>query len=107
MRAALIFFLLLSANNLFAQSEPAQPIETSHQFGPYEVLYSIFPSTMLTEQVAASYNIVRGEDRAVLNISVRKHQSDGSDTEQSAKVTGSYTDLIQKKTLEFREIKEQ
>jgi hypothetical protein len=99
--------LLLFAGAVCAQSEASESAEASRVFGDYEVFFSVFPSTMLTEQVAGAYQIVRGKDRAIVNIVVRKHTPAGGDREHSALVTGTYSDLIQSKTLTFREIDEQ
>jgi hypothetical protein len=103
---------LLTLCLLFAGASLAQPpteataIETSKRFGDYEVHYSVFPSTMLNETVAAGYKIVRADNRAVLNISVRKLSGTSGDEAQRAVVSGSYSDLIQRKSLDFREIEE-
>jgi uncharacterized protein DUF4426 len=101
---ALLFVMLIS--NAFAQGDEAQPIETSKTFGSYTVFYNAFPSTTLLPAVAADYKIERGNDIAFINIAVRK-QIDGSDTAQAVTITGTYSDLMQKRPLEFREIREQ
>lgn len=90
----------------FAQEEQPAQIETSKTFGAYEVLYTVFPSTTLLPQMAAEYNVVRAGDQALVNISVRRHLSDGTDVAQPAKLQGTYTNLIQPKNLEFREVRE-
>lgn len=97
--------LLISAA-VCAQTGTERPLETSSVFGDYEVFYNVFPSTMLKPDIAASYRIVRGNNRAVVNIAVRKKQPGGGDREQAATVSGSYSDLIHKKPLEFRQIDE-
>ncbi len=105
MRTLLIALFLLCSANVFAQGEAA-PVETSQTFGDYDVYFNVFPSSMLSEQVAADYQIVRGKDLSVVNITVRKHLSGGLDREQIALVKGAYSDLIQTKELAFREISE-
>lgn len=106
--ATIILGIVLAMLGRSALAQPeAQPVTTSKQFGPYTVHYSLFPSTFISESIAASYQIVRAPNRAVLNVSVRK-QSDGSeDRAASALINGRYSDLIQSKQLEFREIREQ
>lgn len=103
----LLLLCLLLTGGAFAQP-PAEvnTIETSKRFGDYEVHYSVFPSAMLSEEVAASYKIVRADNRAVLNVSVRKHTGTSGDEPQRATVSGTYSDLVQRKPLEFREIEE-
>jgi hypothetical protein len=99
--------LLLPADNSFAESvdNPSQ-IETSKSFGVYEVLYTVIPSATLLPEMAAEYHIVRANDQALVNVSVRKHLADGSDVALAATIKGTYSDLIQAKNLEFREVKE-
>jgi len=89
-----------------SQDNPPQ-IETSKSFGNFEVLYTVIPSTTLLPEMAAEYHLVRANDQALVNISVRKHLPDGSDIPQAAVLKGTYSDLIQSKTLEFREVSEQ
>jgi hypothetical protein len=106
-RNCIAAILLFTAATVCAQPETAgPPVETSKVFGSYEVFYNVFPSAMLTEAVAAANNIVRGKNRAVINVAVRKRLPDGGDQAQAALVSGTYSDLIQSKKLEFREIKE-
>ena len=92
----------------------AAPIASSVEFDDgshsYELLYSLVPSTFLSDSVAASYGITRANNRALINVSLREKLSgDAADEsrEQSARISGSYSDLIQKKPLEFREVREQ
>jgi hypothetical protein len=114
----LLKILLVSALPLWSSGAPAEnssgvpiadtaPIETSAELGPYELHYSLFPSTFLSETVAGAYGITRATNRAVINVSLREKLGDGTTREQSAQVKGSYSDLIQKKPLEFREVREQ
>jgi hypothetical protein len=98
--------LLSFSNHGFAQGIEQPQIETSKTFGAYEVLYTVIPSTTLLPEIAAQYKIVRANDQALVNISVRKHLPDGSDIAQAATLKGTYSDLIQAKNLEFREISE-
>jgi hypothetical protein len=49
---------------------------------------------------------VRANDQALVNISVRKQLTDGSDVAQAVTLKGTYSDLIQAKNLEFREVAE-
>lgn len=90
----------------FAQEDALQPpVESSKTFGPYEILYSIVPTTFISEAVAASYQITRAKDQALINVSVRK-KVDKNDVAQTAVVKGTYSDLMQSKTLNFREVRE-
>jgi hypothetical protein len=75
-------------------------------FAPYEIYYSVFDSTFISAEVAKATGLVRGKDRKLINISVRKQQEDGTTVEHPAEVTGKATDLIHSKNLEFKEIKE-
>lgn len=98
---------LLPADAAIAQTDdsPVQ-IETSKMFGKYEVLYTVIPSTTLLPEMAEQYRIVRASDQALVNISVRRHLPDGSDVAQAATLKGIYSNLIQPRDLEFREVRE-
>jgi hypothetical protein len=105
MRILLVALVLLCAGSALAQTDGA-PVDTSQSFGDYDVYFNVFPASMLSEQVAADYQIVRGKDLSVVNVTVRKRQPGGGDREQIALVKGIYSDLIQNKDLVFREISE-
>jgi hypothetical protein len=102
--SALFISLLLG---LSAHAQEAPPVtSTSSSFGKDTVHYSVVNTTFLTPQVARSYGIVRGEDKFIINVSVRR-QLDGSNIAVRAKVKGSSSDLIHRTPLEFKEIIEQ
>jgi hypothetical protein len=100
----LSFWLLLGINQAQAQLPSQQQFEK--QSGDYTVYYSLFPSSFLQADIAASYGIIRARDRAILNISVRHTTGSGSEA-QSALVKGTSSDLIHSRRLEFQEIREQ
>ena len=88
-----------------AQDALQPSVESSKTVGPYEILYSVMPTTFLSESVAAANQIVRGKDQALINVSIRKKEGEG-DIAHASRVTGSYSDLMQSKTLTFREVRE-
>ena len=73
----------------------------------YEIHYSLFPSTLVSTQVATAYEIVRGRDRALLNIAVRRPSTQAEGEAQAAIVTGTVFDLVHRRELEFQEIREE
>ncbi len=76
----------------------------SERFGDYQVYYSVFNSTFVPPDIASVHGIVRGEDRALINISVIR--ADGG-LGVPAKVSGAATNLLQQsQTLSFQEISE-
>ena len=93
-----IFFLCLSSS-LYA--------ENNKVFGDYDVHYSVLNSTFITPQVAKAYEIVRGKNRALINIAVRKRLEKGTSRAKKALISGESSDLIHTKTLEFKEVVEQ
>jgi hypothetical protein len=97
---------VLAAAPTLAQGDRAST-DGSVEQGDFTIHYSLFPSTFLTSEVAGAYGIVRAKNRAVINVSVRERQAPDSDREQSARVSGRYSDLIQNRDLDFREIREQ
>ena len=70
-------------------------------FGRYEVYYSIFASDFLRPEIARAYGIVRANDRAVLNVAVRRREPDGSSVPIKAAVEGTQSDLIYTLDLEI------
>jgi hypothetical protein len=81
--------------------------QQSEMFGRYELHYSVVNTTFLAPKVAASYGIVRGNDRAILNLAVREHLEDGSTVARSMELKGRTWDLLQKtRELSFQEVRE-
>lgn len=105
---AAIFTLVLTALfSLATQAQEAPPAtKTSSSFGKDTVHYSVLNTTFISPQVAQSYGIVRGENKFLITVSVRR-QLDTSNIAVRADVKGSSSDLIYVNTLEFREIIEQ
>jgi hypothetical protein len=73
---------------------------------PYEVYYSFFNSTFVTPDVAKAYQLTRGKDIAMVNVSVRKNLDSGKNIEKRAIVNGTKSDLIHVIPLDFIEIEE-
>ena len=92
-----LFGLLLLSPTSAAESEI---------FGDFEVHYSVVNSTFIDPDIASHYQIVRGKNRAFVNLAVRKRLPDGSDTAASAELEGRTWDLFQNQFLKFREIRE-
>lgn len=95
-RAVLLWLLLLPG---------AVQAQQSERFGPFELHYSVVNTTFLDANIAATYGIVRGEQRAILNLAVREHVG-GSDVARVMELQGRTWDLIQNQDLTFREIRE-
>ena len=100
-RTELLLLTLLFGNAVFAQTE------STKVFGDYDVHYSVLNSTFITPQVAQAYGIVRGKDRALINIAVRKRLGRGVTKAKKSIVSGSSSDLIHSAELQFTEITEQ
>jgi len=78
--------------------------EQSQKLGNFDVHYIVFPTTLLSAEIANQYNIVRARDRALLNVSVL----DANGAAVKAKVTGSVKNLPgQILSLKFNEVIEQ
>jgi hypothetical protein len=105
--AAILTLVFTSLFSLVTQAQEAPPAtKTSSIFGKDTVYYSVLNTIFISPQVAKSYGIVRGKDKFLINVSVRR-QLDTSNIAVRADVTGSSSDLIYVNTLEFREIIEQ
>lgn len=77
--------------------------EQKAQLGPWEVHYVVVGTTFLKPEVAAAYEVTRGRDRALMNISVL----DAEGTPVHADVSGVMINLLsQREPLRFREVQE-
>lgn len=103
--ALLLFIGLVSIAHLTHADTAPAPLETSKQFDKRTVYFNVFPSTALRADMAAGYQITQASDRVVVNISLRDASS-GKDMPQAAIVTGTYSDLMTSKKLEFKEMRE-
>jgi hypothetical protein len=94
---------------MLAQAQIDQPkeIRTTEKFGDYTVHYNVFNSTDIPAKVAESYKLVRGKDRALVNISLTKTENGSTSLGLPAVVSGASKNLMQQKqALKFIEIKE-
>ena len=92
-----------SASKVIGDSEdlPFRQLSNTHT-----VHFTVFPSSFLTADVAQAYQLTRGKDRALLNLSVTHNHTQGLGI--AAKLTGTARNLMQQQyPLEFIEIREQ
>lgn len=76
--------------------------EQKQTFGDYEVHYSIFNPSFLRAEVAERYGVVRGRDKAVVNVSILEEERS-----VAVSVTGTVKNLLgQLQPLDFREVRE-
>ncbi|MDO3387602.1 DUF4426 domain-containing protein [Gilvimarinus sp. SDUM040013] len=81
--------------------------DRSKVFSEYTVHFSVFNSAFVPASVAEIYNITRGKNRVLINISVTKTGGDASDLGLPATVSGTATNLIQQQqVLDFQTISE-
>lgn len=100
---ALVFF----AATVQAQVDQPKEISTTEKFGGYTVHYNVFNSTDIPAKVAEAYKLVRGKDRALVNISLTKTENGSTTLGLPAIVSGASKNLMQQKqVLKFIEIKE-
>ena len=97
MRGLLLFLICLP---LLANAQQSQ------RFGPYELHYSVVNTTFLDPKVAATYQITRGKDKAILNLAVREHLDEGTEA-RPMQLKGRSWDLTGRgAALEFQEVRE-
>jgi len=90
-----------------AQIDQPKEISTTEKFGDYTVHYNVFNSTDIPAKVAEAYKLVRGKDRALVNISLTKTENGSTTLGLPAIVSGASKNLMQhKQALTFIEIKE-
>ena len=95
-------FTILAAVCLGVASASASA-EQKMVFGEYEVHYIVLPTTYLNAKIADKYDLPRGRDRALVNISVLN----GEGVPVKADVTGSTQNLLgQQQQLSFAEVTE-
>lgn len=105
--AHLITKFLFAFTMMFAISSHAQEANpTSKTFGDYVVYYTVFESTFIQPDVASAIGITRSNDRAVVNISVRKKNTEATTEAVTAHVSGKTNDLMRDFPLDFFEVKE-
>jgi hypothetical protein len=94
-RLFLTFVLVVQSSTVFA--------EQLQRLGNFDVHYILLPTTLLKPEVAASYGITRGRDRALLNISVLNRDQ----LPTAVAIEGHMTNLLgQRQGLEFKEVRE-
>jgi len=82
---------------------PAAMAEQKQRLGDWDVHYILVQTSFLKPDIAARHGIVRGRDRALLNISVIG--DDGLPV--PARVAGTFRNLLEQTTvLEFQEVQE-
>ena len=80
--------------------------QRSERIGPYELHYNVVNTTFIEPAVAATYGITRGEDRAIVNLALRRQTKEGSSTIPML-LSGTTRDLLMRSdTLQFQEIRE-
>jgi hypothetical protein len=100
-------FLSLVAVTVQAQVDQPKEISTTEKFGDYTVHYNVFNSTSIPAKVAETYKLVRGKDRALVNIGLTKTENGSTSLGLPAIVSGASRNLMQQKqALKFIEIKE-
>lgn len=107
MRLFILIFCSLVSLNLAAQVDQPKEIATTQTFGDYTVHYNVFNSTDIPAKVAEVYKLVRGKNRALVNISVTKTENGVTSLGLPAEVAGVRRNLMQQKqTLKFIEVSE-
>lgn len=95
-----IFGLLCLLLSWAAQAEQKQ------RFDDYDVHYSVLNTRFLQPEVAARYGLTRGDEKALVNIAVRRDKGDSTEA-VAATISGESSDLIHTTPLQFRQFKEQ
>lgn len=101
-RYALALFVMVGLAGLCGQVT-AEVVD----FGEYQVHYSVFPSTFLTPEVAATNNLNRSRSIGILNISIMTENELGGIKTVPGQVEGKVlNDIQQPRFLAFRRIRE-
>lgn len=90
-----------------AQINQTKEIQTLQKFGEYTVHYNVFNSKSIPAEVAKTYQINRGKDIALINISLTKTNNDSTSLGIPAKISVKAINLMQQtKNVDVTEIKE-
>lgn len=92
---------------LFIHNQALGQATGTREFGPYTVYYSVVNTTFISPEIASRYQIVRGKDRAFINIAVHERKQDGDNKPVAARLEGRTWDLFHNQFFEFREVREQ
>ena len=77
--------------------------EQKKTFGGYDVHYAVFNTSLLSAEIAARYDLVRGRDKALINVSIL----DAQQRAVSVPISGTVKNLLgQVKDLQFRRVQE-
>jgi len=105
MRTSKLFMRTLTTCLLLAVGLQVRA-EQAVTMGDYEVHYALFPSLFIKPELATKYGVVRGQDRALLNISVLDARQQPP-APVAAELDGTMTNLLgQVQRLKFREVRE-
>ncbi len=75
--------------------------EQAFEFDDYDIHYVVIPTVFLSREIAAEYDIVRGTDWSLVNISVLNKEG----KPMRARTSGGFKNLLsQNFELEFREV---
>lgn len=88
-----------------AQEAPSQ--DSYRDFGAYRIHFNALSTDNLAPEVARAYNITRSKNRAMLNVSIIRHEEAGTGSPVKGKVTVKAANLTgQLKSMKLREIAE-
>jgi hypothetical protein len=91
------------AISLLLAACPLANAEQMRRLGAWDVHYVVIRTSFLTPEIASRHGIVRGPDRALLNVSVQG----GDGKPVAAEVTGTMRNLLEQTSpLEFAEVRE-
>ena len=82
-----------TATTASAQTDPGE--NQSRRVGEFEIYYSAIPLDLLPEQISKRYNLQRGPNAAMLQVTVRRN-ANGSDSAITATVSGTAKSLAAK-----------
>lgn len=84
---------LLTATTVSAQTGPVE--DQSRRVGDFEIYYSAITLDQLPEQISKRYNLQRGPNAAMLQVTVRRN-ANGTDSAVAATVSGTAKSLATK-----------
>ena len=97
----ILILLLFLTDSVNAQAS------TETQVGDYTIHHTVFNSSFISPQIAKVYELIRGPNKAIVNIAVTRDSESGQSLGLPVNMQGFARNLMQQETaLEFIEIAE-
>lgn len=106
MRSHPWFSLALLLATLVLPPGAATARAEAQRFGAYDVNYSVVPTAFLRADVAERYGIERVRGRAMISVTVKRREGNGTKVVIPATIVAEEGDLLNKRGIILREVRD-